>query len=103
MISCGARTANQGDFEMQFGAFFVPVTALFFIAWIVNTWIRAKHGYPLDDRAGGRSPDAVADQVRQALQSRDATIAKLEERVRVLERIVTDEPRRVAREIESLR
>jgi hypothetical protein len=41
--------------------------------------------------------------VREALQSRDATIAKLEERVRVLERIVTDEPRRVAHEIESLR
>ncbi len=93
---------------MQFGAFFVPVMALFFIAWIVNTWIRAKHGYPLGDGAGGRvdkgrSPDAVADQVRQALQSRDATIAKLEERVRVLERIVTDEPSRLAHEIESLR
>lgn len=93
---------------MQFGAFFVPLTALFFVAWIVNTWIRAKHGYPLGGGAGGRShrgpsPDAVADQVRQALQSRDATIAKLEERVRVLERIVTDEPRRVAQEIEALR
>jgi hypothetical protein len=90
------------------GAFFVPVVALFFIAWIVNTWIRAKHGYPLGDGAGGQvhrsaSPDAIADQVRQALASRDATIAQLEERVRVLERIVTDEPRRVAHEIESLR
>jgi hypothetical protein len=93
---------------MNFGSFIVPVTTVFFIAWIVNTWIRAKHGYPLGDGAGGRvhrgpSPDAVADQVREALQSRDATIAKLEERVRVLERIVTDEPRRVAHEIESLR
>ena len=93
---------------MNFGAFFVPVTALFFIAWIVNTWIRVKHGYPLGDGAGGQvhkspSPDAIADQVRQALQSRDATIAKLEERVRVLERIVTDEPRRVAHELEALR
>jgi len=91
---------------MQSGAFFVPIAALF--AWILVTWIRAKHGYPLGDGAGGQvprgpSPDAVADQVRQALQSRDATIAKLEERVRVLERIVTDEPRRIAHEIESLR
>ena len=93
---------------MNVGAFFVPVTVLFFVAWIVNTWIRAKHGYPLGGGAGGQvhrsaSPDAVADQVREALASRDATIARLEERVRVLERIVTDEPRRVAREIESLR
>ena len=91
---------------MQNGAFLVPVMALF--AWVAVTWIRAKHGYPVGDGAAGRaqrgrSPDAVADQVRQALQSRDAMIAKLEERVRVLERIVTDEPSRVAREIEALR
>jgi hypothetical protein len=93
---------------MNFGSFFVPVMAFAFLAWIVNTWIRAKHGYPLDDGAGrpvhkGPAPDALADQVRQALASRDATIAKLEERVRVLERIVTDDSRRVAHEIESLR
>jgi hypothetical protein len=93
---------------MQFGAFFVPITALFFIAWILTTWIRVKHGYPLGDGAGGQvhrspSPDVIADQVRHALESRDATIAKLEERVRVLERIVTDDSRRVAHEIEALR
>ena len=93
---------------MNIGAFVVPVTALFFIAWILNTWIRVKHGYPLGDGAGGQvhksaSPDAIADQVREALASRDETIARLEERVRVLERIVTDEPRRVANEIEALR
>jgi hypothetical protein len=87
----------------------VPTMFLVFgVAWVVNTWIRAKHGYPLDDGAGhavykGASPDAVAEQVRQPLESRDATIAKLEERVRVLERIVTDDSTRVAREIESLR
>jgi hypothetical protein len=93
---------------MNFGAFFVPVVALAMVGWVISTWIRAKHGYPLDDGAGrpvykSPSPDAVADQVRQALASRDATIAKLEERVRVLERIVTDDSRRVAHEIESLR
>jgi hypothetical protein len=93
---------------MNFGGFFMPMIGFFFIAWIVNTWIRAKHGYPLDDGAGhpvhkSPPPDVLADQVRQALASRDATIAKLEERVRVLERIVTDDSRRVAHEIESLR
>jgi len=93
---------------MNFGGFFVPVMAIAFFAWVVNTWIRARHGYPIEDGAGrpvhrSPSPDAVADQVRQALASRDATIAKLEERVRVLERIVTDDSRRVAHEIEALR
>ena len=86
--------------------FAMPLAGI--VGWIVNTWIRAKHGYPLDDGAGHpvhkSAPAAdVAAQVRKALESRDATIAKLEERVRVLERIVTDDSSRVAREIESLR
>ena len=95
---------------MYFGFWsFMPAIFLIFgVAWVVNTWIRAKHGYPLDDGAGGAvykgaSPDAVAEQVRHALESRDAVIAKLEERVRVLERIVTDDSSRVAREIANLR
>jgi hypothetical protein len=37
------------------------------------------------------------------LAERDALIAKLEERVRVLERIVTDDSDRLRREIDSLR
>ena len=91
-----------------FWGFMPAIMLVFAISWVVNTWIRAKHGYPLDDGAGhavykGPSPDAVAYQVRQALAGRDATIAKLEERVRVLERIVTDDSSRVSREIENLR
>ena len=94
--------------QFAFWGFMPAIVLVSVVGWVVTTWIRAKHGYPLDDGAGhavykGASPDAVAEQVRQALASRDATIAKLEERVRVLERIVTDDSSRVAREIESLR
>ena len=87
----------------------VPAIALMTLGWIVNTWIRAKHGYPLDDGTGNPversapSADDIAAHVKHALATRDATIAKLEERVRVLERIVTDDSRRVSSEIESLR
>jgi hypothetical protein len=83
--------------------------ALFIIGWVITTWIRARHGYPLDDGTGrlahksGPSSDEIAQQVSKALADRDATIAKLEERVRVLERVVTDEGARVSREIEQLR
>ena len=41
--------------------------------------------------------------LESALAERDALIAKLEERVRVLERIATDGPARLREEIESLR
>jgi hypothetical protein len=87
----------------------VPAIAFMTLGWIINTWIRAKHGYPLDDGAGNPvaksapSADDIAAHVKHALATRDATIAQLEERVRVLERIVTDDSRRVSSEIESLR
>jgi hypothetical protein len=73
---------------------------------VMNTWIRAKHGYPLNDRRRGcavPSADDVAGDVKRAVAERDATIAKLEERVRVLERIVTDDSKRLANEIDALR
>jgi hypothetical protein len=41
--------------------------------------------------------------LESALAERDALIAKLEERVRVLERIATDDSARLRAEIESLR
>ena len=87
--------------------FLIPLffIAVFAATRIMNTWIRAKHGYPLEDRRGCRtsSPDDVAGHVKHALTTRDATIAQLEERVRVLERIVTDDSKRIADEIDALR
>jgi len=78
---------------------------LFVLSRVMNNWIRAKHGYPLERRRGcaTSSPDDVAGHVKHALATRDETIAKLEERVRVLERIVTDDSTRLAKEIDALR
>lgn len=79
--------------------------AFFAFSKVMNTWIRVKHGYPLDDRRGcaDASADDIAGHVKHALAKRDETITKLEERVRVLERIVTDDSKRVAAEIDALR
>jgi hypothetical protein len=63
------------------------------IGWVLTTWIRAKHGYPVEDTLGGTttriSPKESEKLLNQQLAERDAKIANLEERVRVLERIVT--------------
>jgi hypothetical protein len=75
------------------------------LAGVLTTWIRAKHGYPLDRRGRrGDWPQAgeIAD-LKAAVASRDAIIAKLEERVRVLERIATDKPATLRDEIDRLR
>lgn len=76
------------------------------VSSIVSTWIRAKHGYPLERgrRRGGLRPPSEEPKrmVEEALAARDAQIAALEERIRVLERIVTDDSSRLREEIDRL-
>ena len=80
--------------------------------WLINNWIRAKHGYALEDEWGGKT--ALADsnhpeaERKIALLSNDneqltGKISRLEERIAVLERIATDGGTRLADEIERLR
>jgi hypothetical protein len=64
---------------------------------------RRFHRRGFDEGFGGRPPQHVAKQIEVALAERDATIADLEERVRVLERIATDRKSRLNEEIDRLR
>ena len=82
----------------------IPITGI--LASVVTTWIRARHGYPLDRRSARRgewAPTNELAQLKTTVAARDATIAKLEERVRVLERIATDKPAALRDEIDRLR
>ena len=82
----------------------IPIVAISIgpVAWVVNNWIRAKHGYPLTDRKG-RLAEADAPALRQENEELKRDVQRLEERLRVLERIATDPAERTAREIEALR
>ena len=92
--------------------FVIAIVALMTVGWLVNNWIRAKHGYPLEDEWGGKTaltdgdyPEAerkimLLSNDNEALNSK---IGRLEERVAVLERIVTDKAGRLSEEIEALR
>ena len=89
--------------------FVVAIIAMSYAGWIINTWVRARHGYPLENEWSGKTakgdPDAerkiqllTAENERQAGQ-----ISRLEERITVLERIATDPAERTARQIDELR
>ncbi|MDP9424113.1 MAG: hypothetical protein M3Q19_15000 [Pseudomonadota bacterium] len=96
---------------MQFGgpAFVLVIIGMSFLAWIITTAIRAKHGYPIENEWGGMCTpqDKQADQTTKALVAENeqlkATVGRLEERLKVLERIATDPSRHLADEIENLR
>ncbi|MGH6787895.1 MAG: hypothetical protein ACREBO_13780 [Novosphingobium sp.] len=86
--------------------FVVLIVAISTAGWLVNNWIRARHGYALEDewggktdRAGSGQAAALADENR-ALREQLGTVG---ERVKVLERIVTDNGYGVATQIEALR
>ena len=75
--------------------------------WLINNWIRARHGYALEDEWGGKTelpanPRLLADlkAENEALRER---LAHFEDRVQVLERIVTDSGYETARRIDALR
>ncbi|WP_397592518.1 hypothetical protein [Sphingorhabdus sp.] len=92
--------------------FVIAIVALLTVGWLVNNWIRARHGYPLEDEWGGKTaltdgdyPEAerkimLLSHENEALSGK---IGHLEERVAVLERIVTDKAGRLSEEIERLR
>lgn len=96
---------------MNFGGpwFVIAIIALSMGAWIITTAIRARHGYPLTDDWGNtvnpiaRGDDETVKGLKTENAQLRATVDKLEERLKVLERITTDPARRLADEIDELR
>jgi hypothetical protein len=99
--------------QMSFGGpnFIIAIIAVMTVGWLINNWIRAKHGYALEDEWSGKTykTDKNPNDERSIalLSSENETlngkIGHLEERVAVLERIVTDKAGRLSEEIENLR
>ena len=97
---------------MEFGGanFVIAIIAITTAGWVLTSWIRAKHGYPLEDEWGGktnRNDGLAATRKIELLSSENeglkGQVSRLEERLAVLERIATDPAERTAREIERLR
>jgi hypothetical protein len=88
---------------MSIWVFIIATTAISTFGWVANNWIKARHGYPIEDEhhdaPSKRRMDAICTENGQL---RDH-IGKLEARLAVLEQIATDPAERTAREIESLR
>lgn len=89
--------------------FILAIIAMSTAGWIVTSWIRAKHGYPVEGEWGGTvgKSDPQADRKIELLSSENERLTgqvdRLQDRIAVLERIATDKPIRLAEEIDSLR
>lgn len=78
--------------------------------WVINTWLRVRHGYPLENSWGKAvypKTDEAAQQ-RVALLTQEnaqlrAELGSVKDRLANVERIVTDTGYSLTHEIESLR
>ena len=80
------------------------------IGWVFTTWLRIKHGYPLDGAWGQaiypKSSDETMERVKllstENAQLR-AELGSIKDRLATVERIVTDDSHRLSQEIDQLR
>ncbi|MCP1470020.1 hypothetical protein J3E64_001707 [Sphingobium sp. OAS761] len=90
-------------------SFVIAIVAMSTLGWMFTTWIRARHGYPVENEWSGvahrNDPDAgrKIDLLSSENEKLTGRISRLEERIAVLERIVTDPAARTARDIDALR
>lgn len=89
--------------------FVLAIIGMSTLGWVITTWVRARHGYPLENEWSGitNQTDPEAERKIGLLSSENerltGQISRLEERLAVLERIATDPAERTARAIDSLR
>jgi hypothetical protein len=77
--------------------------------WIFTTWLRVKHGYPLDGAWGQSVYPKVTNDAMERIKLLSSENAQLraelgavKDRLATVERIVTDESHRLTHEIDSL-
>ncbi|MDY7098888.1 MAG: hypothetical protein SXU28_12180 [Pseudomonadota bacterium] len=86
--------------------FVVAIIALSTIGWLANNWIRAKHGYDLEDEWGGktvRKDNTETKRLKAENRELHDKLDAMQDRMIVLEKIVTDRGYSLADEIEALR
>jgi hypothetical protein len=77
--------------------------------WVFTTWLRIKNGYPLES-SWGKPIHPLTDRESaeriKLLSSENAEqraqLGSVKDRLETIERIVTDQPHRLAQEIDSL-
>ena len=90
--------------------FVAIVVSIGVAGWVITTWMRIKHGYPLDGAWGQavypKSGDEAIERIK-LLSSENAQLraemGSIKDRLANVERIVTDDSHRLTQEIESLR
>ena len=91
---------------MDKNAMIIMIVLVCTAGWLINNWIRAKHGYPLEDEWGGktdRTDTAETQRLKAENKALHDKLDAMQDRMIVLEKIVTDRGYSLSAEIEALR
>ncbi|MEP3050925.1 MAG: hypothetical protein ABJP48_07455 [Erythrobacter sp.] len=86
--------------------FVIAIIAISYGAWLINNWVRAKHGYDLEDEFGGKSKKGDSAETRRLRAENgelNEKVDMMQDRMIVLEKIVTDRGYTLSDEIDALR
>jgi hypothetical protein len=77
--------------------------------WIFTTWLRIQNGYPLETSWGRAIHPQVSNEAKERIKlltnenaELRAQIGSLSDRLQTVERIITDHPNQLARDIDAL-
>ena len=94
---------------VQIFPYIATIVAVSVGGWVLTTWLRIKHGFPLETSWGRplhpHSDKESIERIRlltnENAQLR-AEIGSVKDRLETIERIVTDQPSKLAQEIDRL-
>ncbi|WP_298284436.1 hypothetical protein [Novosphingobium sp.] len=94
----------------SFGPLIATVTIASVAGWVITTWLRVRHGYPLDGAWGQavypKTSSAEIERIRLLSQENAqlrAELGSVKDRLANVERIVTDGGFGLTQQIEALR
>lgn len=94
---------------LEIAPYVALIVAVSIGGWVFTTWLRIRNGYPLETSWGTPlhpASDRESVERIKLLTSENAQlraeIGSIKDRLETVERIVTDKPHRLAREIDAL-
>ncbi len=97
------------DVILQVLPLVVAITAIAVGGSLIGTWMKIKNGYPLQNSWGMALHPKTSDESNERIKlltsenaQLRAELGSVKDRLETIERIITDEPARLSREIEQL-
>jgi hypothetical protein len=103
------EVAQVFSFVMQVLPWATAIVGITVGGWVFTTWLRIKNGYPLETSWGRPLHPQTDNEAKERIKlltgenaQLRAELGSVKDRMETIERIITDQPHRLAQEIDSL-